>query len=241
MKNVQIKKHKYLNLSRHINYMRATNNSQNTVNSTQIYRFKFTEKFIDQLSYFAKIHQYDDRHMFKEQWDLWVKINNSIVQEEIERLIALQYNGDILDKMYKSARYYFRKKEISKQNNSTQSQIIDNINENEDGNEDGENKRRTYIRLGQEVLTAIDKHIQRNHAEDDYSPANGYNKFCLQNKDILLHTIQEIINNPDIILNGDALGLKIKKTYKNRYYQFTRKQKTNNVSQNNYSELLMNM
>jgi hypothetical protein len=34
------------------------------------YRYKFDNDITDELSYFAKIHQYDDRHAFKEAWEI---------------------------------------------------------------------------------------------------------------------------------------------------------------------------
>jgi hypothetical protein len=75
-----------------------------------IFRFKFTEAFMEDLYKFSKIHQYDHRKDFKEAWTIWIEENNDIIDEEVERLLALGYDGDILDKMFKSARYYFRKK-----------------------------------------------------------------------------------------------------------------------------------
>lgn len=79
-----------------------------------IYRFKFTEEFMKDMWIFSKIHQYDHRKDFKEAWVLWLKDNEEIVSQEIVRLQDLRYEGDILDKMFKSARYYFRKKSTEK-------------------------------------------------------------------------------------------------------------------------------
>ena len=79
-----------------------------------IYRYKFEEVFVEQLSRFAKIHQYDHRKDFKEAWTKWMDENEEIVSEEVRRLVSLDYKGDIIDKMFKSARYYFRKKSTEK-------------------------------------------------------------------------------------------------------------------------------
>lgn len=75
-----------------------------------IYRFKFTENFMTELYKFSKIHQYDDRKDFKEAWKIWTEENDDIIELEMCRMLRLGYNGDVLDKMFKSARYYFRKK-----------------------------------------------------------------------------------------------------------------------------------
>ena len=80
------------------------------MDSRDIYRFKFTEEFMKQMFEFSKIHQYDDRETFKEAWTEWLQENEDAVLSENERLISIGYTGDISVKMYKSARYYFKKK-----------------------------------------------------------------------------------------------------------------------------------
>jgi hypothetical protein len=50
-----------------------------TVN-LNIYRYKFNEEFTNELSVFSKIHQYDDRKVFKESWIKWTEENEDIVK-----------------------------------------------------------------------------------------------------------------------------------------------------------------
>ena len=80
----------------------------------QIYRYKFSEPFMIELHNFSKIHQYDDRKEFKSAWVTWAEENAELIEEETRRLQDLNYNGDINDKMFRSARYYFRKKSSEK-------------------------------------------------------------------------------------------------------------------------------
>jgi hypothetical protein len=54
--------------------------------SINIYRYKFTEDFTNELFKFSKIHQYDHRKDFKEAWNVWFEENNEIVNDEIRRL-----------------------------------------------------------------------------------------------------------------------------------------------------------
>ena len=77
---------------------------------SQIFRFKFSDEFIGQLTPFAKLHQHSDRNTYKEEWQRWVENNDEIILNETTRLTELGYNGNITDKMYKSGRYYFRNK-----------------------------------------------------------------------------------------------------------------------------------
>ena len=74
--------------------------------SNTIFRFKFTPEFTSELLSFAKLHQYDDRVTYKENWSRWVQLNDDSIDAECCRMKALGYEGNVIDKMYKSGRYY---------------------------------------------------------------------------------------------------------------------------------------
>ncbi len=78
-----------------------------------IYRYKFDKNIIDLLFEFSKIHQFENRKDYKLSWESFVNENNEELIREKNRLESLGYDGDCLDKMYKSSRYYFRKKNLS--------------------------------------------------------------------------------------------------------------------------------
>lgn len=165
-----------------------------------IFRFKFTEDFMEELYKFSKIHQYDDRKDFKEAWTKWTEENDELIDEETKRLIQLGYDGDILVKMFKSARYYFRKKSDQKREPK---------------------QRRAYISVNRELLNAMDRHILENIYMDDYQPKNGFESFCKDNETILQTTISQIVENG--VHDKETIDIKIKKTYKNRYFLLTNK------------------
>ena len=160
-----------------------------------IFRYKFSEDFIKELYIFSKIHQYDDRKIFKEAWNSWVENNEILVNNEKHHLLALGYIGNILEKMYKSARYYFRKKSTEKKEPQ---------------------KRKNYINMQKEFIEAIDKHIEINIKNKDYKPSIGFDDFCKNNISLLKEEIQKLYKNN----YSDPLEIKekIKKTYKNRYF-----------------------
>ena len=160
-----------------------------------IYRFKFTDDFTNELFKFSKIHQYDHRKDFKEAWSIWAEENDDNVSDEIRRLSNLGYEGDILDKMFKSARYYFRKKSTEKKEPTV---------------------RRDYIGVQQDLLDAIDDHIKSNINDDNYKPSDGFDEFCKSNISILKEEVAFLCKNG--ITNSDEIKQKIKKTYKNRYF-----------------------
>ena len=165
-----------------------------------IYRYKFSDEFTKELYRFSKVHQYDHRTDFKEAWTVWIETEDEIVNQEIRRLDNLGYDGDILDKMFKSARYYFRKKSSEKKEPK---------------------KRCEYIGVQKELLDAIDEHLKSNIKFDDYKPSDGFTLFCRDNVEILKEEVKRFCilgyKNPIEIKN------KIKKTYKNRYFMLVSK------------------
>lgn len=180
-----------------------TTNSKETSDTllpTVIYRFKFTEDFMEELYNFSKIHQYDERKDFKEAWKLWTEENQEIIDNEIIRLNNLGYpkEGDIMDKMFKSARYYFRKK-------STEKTIP--------------KQRRQYISVTRELLNSMDRHIEENIFNVDYQPKTGFVSFCKSNETILKECIAKIFEQG--VKDANLIEDKIKKTYKNRYFMLT--------------------
>ena len=161
----------------------------------EIYRYKFTNEFTNELFKFSKIHQYDHRKDFKEAWEVWMSDNENIVYEEMNRLTNLGYEGDIIDKMFKSARYYFRKKSTEKK---------------------APKKRRIYVGSQSELLEAMDEHIKTNISSREFKPSDGFDEFCKENIDILKKQINMLCQSG--LTDSNEIKAKIKKTYKNRYF-----------------------
>jgi len=176
-----------------INYIET--NETNIDDSINIYRYKFTNEFTIELYKFSKVHQYDHRKDFKEAWEIWIDENSNLVDDEVRRLTNLGYNGDILNKMFKSARYYFRKKSTEKKEPA---------------------KRRTYVGSQKDLLESMDDHIKSNISSGDFKPADGFDEFCKQNVDILKDQVNQLIRSG--ITDSNEIKSKIKKTYKNRYF-----------------------
>jgi hypothetical protein len=184
-------------------------------------RFKFSNDIMEQISIFAKIHEYDDRQTFKDEWTEWLNNTeiNDLITKEIERIELLGFTGDILDKMYKSARYYYRKKSLVQ---------IPPIN------------RKEYEVISKLILESMDNHIKlqiASHINDNQpklekeketekcklvkvSPADCFNNFCTLNQELILvqlkpnNTDNQPVNSAQIRTVMD----KLKKIYKNRFY-----------------------
>jgi len=160
-----------------------------------IYRYKFTNEFTNELYKFSKVHQYDHRKDFKEAWEIWTDENSDLISSETKRLTNLGYDGDILDKMFKSARYYFRKKSTEKK---------------------APVKRRIYVGSQKELLETMDAHIKSSILAGEFKPSDGFDEFCKQNVEILKDQVNQFIRAG--ISDSNEIKSKIKKTYKNRYF-----------------------
>ena len=179
-----------------------TKDVKNTnTNTAVVFRFKFTDDIVASITEFAKIHQYDTRASYKEAWVEWVDENDEIIYSEKERLTNLGYKGDVEDKMYKAGRYYFRNKK---------SQV-----------EPEKKQRRKYIPTSREMIDAMDAHISEGISRGNFTPADGFDHFCENYRQLLA---DEIVKTLQIVqLDTEEMSKKIKKTYKNRYFCISRK------------------
>lgn len=227
-----------------------------SINKIQPLRFVYTDEITELLNNFAKKHYTDDKTKFKKEWNDWIneeKIKEKL-NKEIVRLQTLGLDDDVMDRMFKSVKYYYCKKLQNrlKPSSKPKSQV------------------KNYTTLSSRILDVMDDHIywfinkqhkdlyneqQKEHqkeAEKDkqkkkvYSPAEAYEHFCNENKSALLEEIieyrkrvlleQQLEKKLDDRLNPDILSEKIKKTYKNRFYIIS-KEKPNEKTKNKKIEI----
>ena len=176
-----------------------TDIEDNDTNFINIFRYKFTKEFMEELYKFSKIHQYDHRKDFKEAWLLWKDENEEFVYDEVRRLNLLGCDKDVEDKMFKSARYYFRKKNTEKK---------------------APTPRRDYVGTPKEFILLIDEHIKSNIGN---KPSECFSQFCKENTEELQKELIRILNSG--LTNTEEIKYKIKKTYKNRYFIISKNKK----------------
>jgi len=167
-----------------------------TTNASNVFRYKFDSPIVNLIDNFAKIHKYDDTCQFREEWDEFVKDNKAEIDREKQRLTTLGYSGDIYNKMYKSARYYYKNKSTEKKKTK---------------------QRRKYVTLNKEFLADMDRHIINVAFKQDLKPAHAYNNFISDStySEKLDEVIQKLIDQD---WEEPAAEKKLKKTYKNRYF-----------------------
>ena len=171
--------------------------------SKNIFRFKFTPEFCACLSDFSKLHQYDDRVTYKDSWKLWVENNQEMVDNEYRLLESIGYQGNIMDKMFKSGRYYFRKK--------TQKEV---------------KKRRNYVSIDKDVIESMDAFIESHYSETTFKPSTCYTSFCDEFEELLT---EECVRLKELKMDDEEIQYKFKKTFKNRYYLFCQNKKKETV------------
>ena len=202
-----------------INANSDANNANNANANNKIFRYKLSDNIMELITQFAKIHQYDDRHTYKEAWINYVNEHREITDREVFRLAELNYKGDVMDKMFKAGRYYFRTKGVPLGVPSPH----DGPEQNDD-NEDqpsavvGGRNPRSYIVMHSEVIQAMDKQLTAIIKNANFKPAQGFIQFCNQNIDLLRQEITRLTSEGGVGMTAKTLADKIKKTYKNRYF-----------------------
>lgn len=169
-----------------------------------ITHFELSDDIKQSIRKFAVSHISLDRHQFKDAWNKWLhteEVKNTVIEEYV-RLTDLGYDGDMYEKMFCSARYYHRKREIKRANMSGT------------GEDDQPKQRKKYTANPKELLAAISDHImsqmEQNMVYSDdgqktiiqLTPANAYSQFCIDYPEYIGTTPEEIA--------------KTKKTYKNK-------------------------
>lgn len=167
-----------------------------------VFRFNLAANIVDVVTEFAKTHEHDCNADYKEAWALWCDENEELIRMETGRLTGIGYGGDVVDKMYKAGRYYFRTKKTKKTKPKT---------------------RRNYISLDGALISKMDEHIAKNIGREDFTPAHGFNLFeKAEAKDINdeITRLNEETKDDDVQVE---MAQKIKKTYKNRYFILSRR------------------
>ena len=171
------------------------------MSTTNIYRFKFSIEFMDSLNEFTNTHKYDDNDTFNEAWSRWCLRNQNNITKEQKRLNDLGCEKEMYNKMYKTVRYYLKKKPNVKSKPK---------------------QRRKYVTIDKSYIEKIDEHVILCINNKMTKPQKCYNDFIEseENKEILMRLKEEIMDSG---LSEDEYIKKLKKTYKNRLFILKKK------------------
>ena len=192
--------------------IKETKNQYNNL-KLQTNRYKFSKEIINLLEDFAKHHQYEGSKDYKESWTNWIKEEEIAheLNEEQSRLVKEGITGNVIDRLYKSSRYYYRKK-IHKPESTPK-------------------PRKKYEGLSKEVLRNMDAQIIReingniDVSENEnvislFTPSKSFDSYVNENPDCVTNLITDLAECAEErrIQNEKTLQ-KLKKTYKNRFYK----------------------
>ena len=200
----------------------SSNTHTNISNSARVapplFRFKLDDSIVELISQFANKHQLDDRKTYKAEWNIYYESHHEAFSREIQRLTELGYNNKepIKDKMFKAGRYYFRKKNFKGKKGN-----IENDNDDEEVEENTHKK----IRMDKAVLDSFDKHICKMSSTNKIlSPEKSFENYCKNNINEITNEIVNIVNIHNLSVSN--INIKLKETYRNRYFNIIRKNVT---------------
>jgi hypothetical protein len=221
-----------------------TNANANKPPRKYVFRYKLSDDTMTLIADFSKLHKYDDRHAYKDAWALWLTENRDFIAREESRLKEIGFHGDVIDKMFKAGRYYFReKREDKSKKNGKNGDSGGKVKVREEEEEGKVNKKitRAYISMNPEFIEAINVHLTKSMKENDFKPQTSFIQFVEENKDILqveVRRLYEIINyntlNDETLIHDvndsdrkktihKEIMTKLKKTFKNRYFALSAK------------------
>ena len=190
----------------------------------QTNRYKFNKEITEMISDFAKLHQYDGSKIYKEAWNNWIKeeeVGNKL-EEEKSRLIKEGMADDVMSRLYKSSRYYYRKK-------------IHNTNV-------VPKTRKKYEGFASEVLHKMDAQIIReingniDMTDNDkvisrFTAANSFELYIKENPDCVSDLLSGDTMSAEEQRNETTAAVnRLKKTYKNRFYKIKVKIESDNTN-----------
>ena len=166
----------------------------------QQHHFKYSDKFAEMLAEFATEHSEYKNKEFKAAWKAWTSKHSKEIAEEIAKMKEDGYQGDVAEKMYFSARYYYRKKAIREQTDPV--------------DPDEKTPRKKYESIDKQILVQMNDHIilrfnRLSEVVDNAktvkkaTPSNSFADYCEKYK-------------------MDEDDAKIKKTYKNLYWRISK-------------------
>lgn len=193
-----------------------------------VFRYKFNDDVTAVLSKFANDNKSLPKKEYKEHWKNWLNSNEEFVRNERERLTNQGYNNiDVTTKMFRTTKYYLRK-------NMEKS----NTDNNEPSTNDDQFRKKIFF-VSKDLLKTMEEHISKAISEN-ISPSKSFQSFADNYKSEIENEIENITtkhtsdteNTENIEQIKSTINEKIKKTYKNKYYNVTKnKEKTEKKKQ----------
>ena len=140
-------------------------------NTMTTFHFNSSDECAKLLFDFARIHREDKNKIFRRAWDEWILSPDvsTILEKEKASLMEAGYKGDPAEKMYASARYYYRKKAIKEDTQSVELREV--------------TPRKQYELSDARLLDQISNHIIELFHKDNISPAKAFEMYANRYQD----------------------------------------------------------
>ena len=189
-----------------------TKNQYNNL-KLQTNRYKFSKEVSELLMDFTKEHQYEKSKDYKESWNNWIKDDEikGKLEEEVGRLVKEGMEGDIMDRLYKSSRYYYSKK-IHKPTTAPVAR------------KKYESMSKTILKeMDVQIIREINGNIDINDNEkviSHFTPSKSFEVYIKEKPEVLDELIGEKAETAEErrIQTQSAVD-RLKKIYKNRFYK----------------------
>jgi hypothetical protein len=179
----------------------------------QTNRYKFSKEVSELLMDFTKEHQYEKSKDYKESWNNWIKDDEikGKLEEEVGRLVKEGMEGDVMDRLYKSSRYYYSKK-IHKPTSTPVAR------------KKYESMSKTILKeMDVQIIREINGNIDINDNEkviSHFTPSKSFEVYIKEKPEVLDELIGEKAETAEArrIQNQSTVD-RLKKIYKNRFYK----------------------
>ena len=172
------------------------------------FRYDFSSEVGDLLAKFSDDHETEKYKIFQSSWNSWINTDEvrEILTKECNHLQKEGYIGDVWDKMYKSARYYYKKRgQINKEDKNTRTERSPKIKFSAN-----------YLKqVNESILSQLNKNITDNNIIN-LSNTEAFNEFCKSNKTEIVEELR-LVKDQHGEIPKDIIK-KMKKVFKNHFY-----------------------
>jgi len=202
---------------------------------TKTFRYKTDILLQEELEYFAKVHQFDDKKSLKENFKKWLEQENisKLLEQENRRLESLNYCGSLYQKLFTSLKYYHIKNLKTPPppplpTEPEPSIVLNDITNEPMSPQNTEPRKRDKQKNSVELLQKIEQHILFMMKQDAVI-ADKTQDNSTQKPEKQLITISPNDAFKDYLVNEMAVEKdeevikKVKKIYKNKMFHLQKK------------------
>ena len=202
---------------------------------TKTFRYKTENLLQEELEYFAKVHQFDDKKSLKENFKKWSEQENisKLLEQENRRLESLNYCGNLYKKLFTSLKYYHIKNLKTPPPPPLPTEPEPSIVLNEITNEplspqNTESRKRDKQKNSVELLQKIEKHILFMMKQDaNTADKTQYNLTQKPEKQLITispnDAFKDYLVNEMAVEKDEDVIKKVKKIYKNKMFHLQKK------------------